>query len=158
MSNSAGSGVGGGQAERGAGLARGLGGRQGVEAVGELPGGAVAHEALHEGGVHGMAGALGDDAALDAAAGEGEVADQVEDLVADELVGEAEAGRSGTPSRERMMAQSSEAPRMRPMLRSMGSSSGSRRCGPGRSGGRSRRMARSPRKVSEPMGAGKSMV
>ena len=36
----------------------------------------------------GVAGALGDDAALDAAAGEGEVADEIEDLVADELVGE----------------------------------------------------------------------
>ena len=59
-------------------------------AVGELPGGAVAEEALDEGGVHGVAGAFGDDAAPDAAAGEGEVADEVEDFVADELVGEAE--------------------------------------------------------------------
>ncbi len=58
--------------------------------MGELPGGAVAEEFLDEGGVHGVAGALGDDAAPDAAAGEGEVADEVEDFVADELVGEAE--------------------------------------------------------------------
>ena len=40
--------------------------------------------------MHGMASALGDDAAPDATAGEGEVADEVEDLVADELVGETE--------------------------------------------------------------------
>ena len=62
----------------------------GFVAVGELPGGAVAEELLDEGGVHGVAGSLGDDAAPDAAAGEGEVADEVEDLVAHELVGEAE--------------------------------------------------------------------
>jgi len=68
----------------------GFGVRDFFVAVGQLPGGAVAEEALDEGGVHGMAGALGDDAAPDAAAGQGEVADEVEDLVADELVGEAE--------------------------------------------------------------------
>jgi hypothetical protein len=37
-----------------------------------------------------MAGALGDDSAPDAATSEGEVADKVEDFMADELVGEAE--------------------------------------------------------------------
>ena len=61
-----------------------------VGKVGQVPGGAVAEEAGDKGGVHGMAGALGYDAALDAAAGEGEVADEVEDLVADEFVGEAQ--------------------------------------------------------------------
>jgi len=45
---------------------------------------------LDEGGVHGVSGALGDDTAPDAAACEGEVADEVEDFVADELVGETE--------------------------------------------------------------------
>ena len=58
--------------------------------VGEFPGGAVLHEAADKGGMHGVAGAFRDDAALDAAAGEGEVADEVEHLVADELVVEAE--------------------------------------------------------------------
>jgi hypothetical protein len=62
----------------------------GFEAVGKFPGGAIAEEFLDEGGVHGVAGALGDDAAPDAAAGEGQIADEVEDLVADELVGETE--------------------------------------------------------------------
>jgi hypothetical protein len=45
---------------------------------------------LDEGGVHGVTGSLGDDATPDAAASEGEVADEVEDLVANELVGEPE--------------------------------------------------------------------
>ena len=45
---------------------------------------------MDEGGVHGVSGALGDDTAPDAAACEGEVADEVEDFVADELVGETE--------------------------------------------------------------------
>ncbi len=45
--------------------------------MGELPGGSVAHEALHQRRVHGVAGALCYDAALDAAAGEGQVADEV---------------------------------------------------------------------------------
>ncbi len=58
--------------------------------VGKIPGGAVFHEAADEGGVHGVAGAFCDDAALDAAAGEGKVADEVENLVANELVVEAE--------------------------------------------------------------------
>jgi glutamate carboxypeptidase len=58
--------------------------------VGEVPRGAVAEQALDQGGVHGVAGALGDDVALDAAASECEVADEVKDLVADELVGKAE--------------------------------------------------------------------
>ncbi len=40
--------------------------------------------------MHGVAGSFGDDAAPDAVAGEGEVADEVEDLVANELVGETE--------------------------------------------------------------------
>jgi hypothetical protein len=61
-----------------------------IEAVGQLPGGAVAQKALHQRGMHGVAGALGDDAALDTAPGEREVADEVEHLVADELVGKAE--------------------------------------------------------------------
>jgi hypothetical protein len=70
-------------------------------AVGQFPGGAVAEEFLDEGGVHGVAGSLGDDAAPDAVAGKGEVADEVEDLVADELVWKAQgailngAGESG---------------------------------------------------------------
>ena len=55
-----------------------------------LPGGAVLEEAADQGGVHGVAGAHGVDAALNALAGEGEVADEVEDFVADVLVGEAE--------------------------------------------------------------------
>ena len=56
----------------------------------EVPGGAVAEEPLDQGGVHGMAGSLGDDTAPDAVAGKGEVADEVEDFVAHELVGETE--------------------------------------------------------------------
>jgi hypothetical protein len=56
----------------------------------ERAGGAVAEQAGDEGGVHGVAGALGDDAAEDLVAGEGEVADEVEYFVADELVGKAE--------------------------------------------------------------------
>jgi hypothetical protein len=62
----------------------------GDAAVSELPGGAVAEKLLDEGGMHGVAGALGNDAAPDAAAGEGEVANEVKDLVADELVGKAQ--------------------------------------------------------------------
>ena len=58
--------------------------------MGEFPGGAVVEEFLDEGGVHGVAGAFGDNAAPDAAAGEGEIADEVEDLVAYVLVAEAE--------------------------------------------------------------------
>ena len=81
-------------------------------AVGEFPGGAVVEELLDEGGVHGVAGALGDDAAPDAAAGEGEVADEVEDFVADELVGEAEGavvdGAGWAVVRVTMMAESSD--------------------------------------------------
>lgn len=45
---------------------------------------------MDEGGVHGVASALGDDAAPDATAGESEVADEIEDFMADELVGETE--------------------------------------------------------------------
>ena len=56
----------------------------------ELPGGAVAEEAGDERGMHGVSGALGDDMAEDVMAGEGEVADEVENLVADEFVAEAE--------------------------------------------------------------------
>ena len=56
----------------------------------ELPGGAVAEEAGDQRGVHGVSGALGDDVAEDVMAGEGEVADEVEDLVADELIAEAQ--------------------------------------------------------------------
>jgi len=56
----------------------------------ELPGGAVAQQARDEGGVHGVSGALGDDVAEDVVAGQGEVADEVEDLVARELVVEAQ--------------------------------------------------------------------
>ena len=55
-----------------------------------MPGGAVAEEAGDEGGVHGVSSALGDDMAEDVVAGESEVTDEVEDLVAGELVGEAE--------------------------------------------------------------------
>jgi hypothetical protein len=45
--------------------------------------------------VHCVAGALGYDAALDAVAGEGEVADEVEDLVADVFVAEAQGAVFG---------------------------------------------------------------
>jgi hypothetical protein len=45
---------------------------------------------LNESGVHGVAGAFGDDSTPDAAASEGKIADEVEDLVANELVGKAE--------------------------------------------------------------------
>ena len=89
----------------------------------EFPGGAVAEQARDQSGVHGVAGALGDDAALDAAAGEGEVADEVEDLVADELVGEAQGAVLHGRLWMRMMAQCGQAPRMRPMSRSLASSS-----------------------------------
>jgi hypothetical protein len=68
--------------------------------VGELPGGAVAEEFLDEGGVHGMAGAFGNDATPDAAACEGQVADEVEDFVADELIREAEGAVEDTVSGE----------------------------------------------------------
>ena len=57
---------------------------------GEFPGGAVAEQAGDERGVHGVAGAFGDDVAEDVMAGEGKVANEVEDLVAGELVAEAE--------------------------------------------------------------------
>jgi hypothetical protein len=63
-----------------------LGGELG--AVYQFPGGAVAEQPLDERGVHGVAGALGDDAAPDAAAGQSEIADEVQNFVADELVGE----------------------------------------------------------------------
>ena len=76
--------------KRGGWLRCGPGVVGGIAAVGEFPGGAVVEEFLDEGGVHGVAGALGDDAAPDATAGEGEVADEVEDFVANELVGETE--------------------------------------------------------------------
>ena len=56
----------------------------------ELPGRAVAEQARDQGGVHGVSGALGDDVAEDVVAGEGEVADEVEDLVADEFIAEAQ--------------------------------------------------------------------
>ena len=69
-----------------------------------------------------MAGALRDDAALDALAGEGEIADEIQHLVAHELVGETQRTFC-TPSLVRMMAHSGEAPRMRPMSRSLASSS-----------------------------------
>ncbi len=58
--------------------------------VGEFPCGAVFEQAGDERSVHEVAGALGDDVAFDAAAGEGEIADEVENLVADVLVAEAE--------------------------------------------------------------------
>src|ERR1017187_5698205 len=61
-----------------------------VVTVDEIPGGPVAQQALHQRGVHGVARALGDDVALDAPAGERKVADQIEYLVAHELVGKAQ--------------------------------------------------------------------
>jgi hypothetical protein len=77
--------------QRGDGLTLGLG----VEAVGEDPGAAIADEFLHQSGVHGVAGTLSHDAAFDAAAGEGQVADEVQDLVADELIREPQRRRHG---------------------------------------------------------------
>ena len=56
----------------------------------QFPGGAVLEQARDQRGVHGVAGALGYDVALDAVAGESQVADEVEHLVADILVGEAQ--------------------------------------------------------------------
>jgi hypothetical protein len=56
----------------------------------QLPGGAVAEEARDQRGMHSMSGALGNDMAEDVMAGKGEIADEVEDLVAGELVAEAE--------------------------------------------------------------------
>ena len=61
-----------------------------LSAVHQLPCGAVAEQPLDERSVHGMAGALGDDAAPDAAAGKRQIADKVQNLVANELVGEAQ--------------------------------------------------------------------
>ena len=57
---------------------------------GELPCGTVFHEAGDERGVHEVASALGCDMALDAVACQGEIADEVEDLVADVLITEPE--------------------------------------------------------------------
>ena len=62
----------------------------GFVAVNEIPGGAVVEELLDKSGVHGMAGAFRDNPAPDAAAGQGEITDEVEDLVANKLVGETE--------------------------------------------------------------------
>jgi len=56
----------------------------------ELPGGAVLQESGNERGMHGVSGALGDNVAEDVMAGESEVSDEVEDLVADELIFEAQ--------------------------------------------------------------------
>lgn len=66
----------------------GLGGIDGDG--GELPSSAVFEQAGDERGVHEVAGALGDDVAFNALAGKGEIADEVEDLVADVLIAEAE--------------------------------------------------------------------
>jgi len=55
-----------------------------------FPIGIVAQNAGDDSGVHGVSGAVGFDVAEDALAEEGEVADEVEDLVADEFVREAQ--------------------------------------------------------------------
>jgi len=78
-----------------AGFACGFGGRSGQRDVGKFPGRAIFEQPGNEGGVHGVAGADGDDVAFEAAAGEGEIADEVEDFVADELVGEAQGSVDG---------------------------------------------------------------
>jgi len=78
-----------GSARDGDGVGRGLR-LSSFVAVDEVPGRAVVEELLDEGGVHGVAGSLGDDSTPNAVAGEGEVADEVEDFVANELVGETE--------------------------------------------------------------------
>ena len=56
----------------------------------QLPGGAVFQQARDQRGVHGVAGALGHHVAFDAAAGQSQVADQVEHLVAHIFIGEAQ--------------------------------------------------------------------
>ena len=71
--------------------------------------------------MHGVSGALGDDVALDAPAGQSQIADQVEHFVAHIFVVEAKRAvfRALGP---RMMAFSGLAPRIRPMSRSCFSS------------------------------------
>src|SRR6185437_12494485 len=61
-----------------------------TKSVGELPGGAVAQQPFHQSSVHGVARALSDDPTLDATSSQREVADQVEHLVPDELIVEAQ--------------------------------------------------------------------
>ena len=89
--------------------------------AGQLPCRAVLQQARDQRGVHGVAGALGDDVTLDAAAGEGQIADQVEHLVAHVLVLEAERAVFGAFG-PRTMAFSGLAPRIKPMSRSVFSS------------------------------------
>ena len=71
---------------------RGFGRRDGrlFVTVRQLPGRAVAQQALHQRGVHGVAGALSNNAAPDAPAGEREIANQVQHFVTNELVREAQ--------------------------------------------------------------------
>jgi hypothetical protein len=57
--------------------------------VGEFPGRSILEQAGDQSGVHGVTGAFGYHVALDAAAGEREVADEVEHFVANVLVGKA---------------------------------------------------------------------
>ena len=71
--------------------ARGAAGDFELRQSDEVPCGAVRQQTGDERGVHGMAGAFGDDAAEDAVAGEREIADEVEHLVANEFVGKAQA-------------------------------------------------------------------
>jgi hypothetical protein len=54
----------------------------------ELPGGTIAEQTRNQSRVHGVSGALGDNVAKNVVAGESEIADEVEDFVANELVAE----------------------------------------------------------------------